>query len=397
MGTPSSDLLSAWLMGFQSLFAFAMQMILMLALGHALAVSPLIKQGLKHLALWVVRRRFPAFWVTLLTGLICWLQWGVGLIAGGILARSVAENMAQDTRKHLIQLTAAAYGGFIVWHGGWSGSAPLLVATPNNFLIEKGILTAPISVGETLLSPLNLLLLAGVLLSAAVLVSVLKARPVLEDTPVLSPSSGPHGNGWDYTAVVGGVILALGVTAFVLGLQKMDLNMIILLLFAGGLMLHHHSDSFSSAVKEGLQGTVGILLQFPLYGAIMGVMKSSGLATSLSEQMMWASSESVFLVMTFLSAGFLNLVVPSGGGQWAIQATILMPLAQKLNLALPPVVVAFSWGDAWTNLIQPFWALPLLAMTGVQAREVLPLTAKLCLGTGLVISLILALSPLLGL
>jgi short-chain fatty acids transporter len=113
-----------------------------------------------------------------------------------------------------------------------------------------------------------------------------------------------------------------------------------------------------------------VLLQFPLYAGIMGVMAGSGLSTALSRAFADAGVHA-FTAVTFFSAGLLNLFVPSGGGQWAVQGPIIMDGAMSLGVAPGEVVMAMAYGDQWTNMLQPFWALPLLALTGVRARDII--------------------------
>jgi short-chain fatty acids transporter len=182
------------------------------------------------------------------------------------------------------------------------------------------------------------------------------------------------------------VLLSLGL--LLSGKQSLNLNTVILLLFGLSFALHRHSTALQAAVADGLGETAGVVLQFPLYGALMGMMQDSGLAVRLSESLLAIATPGTFLPLAFLSAGALNVLVPSGGGQWAVQAPVLIPVAQSLQADLGQMVIAFAWGDAWTNLIQPFWALPLLAITRVQAVDLLRLSAKVCLITGAMATLI---------
>ena len=124
-------------------------------------------------------------------------------------------------------------------------------------------------------------------------------------------------------------------------------------------------------------GASGILIQFPLYFGIMGIMKHSGIVINLSDFVVGISSQESFPIFTFFSAGLVNIFVPSGGGQWAIQGPILIEVSQQLGISLGKNIMAMAYGDQITNMLQPFWALPLLGITGLKAKEILPYTLLL--------------------
>ena len=107
------------------------------------------------------------------------------------------------------------------------------------------------------------------------------------------------------------------------------------------------------------------------------MMRQSGLVEVFSNALVNASNTLTFPVFTFFSAGLVNLFVPSGGGQWAVQGPILIDAATQLGVSHSDTVIALAYGDQWTNMLQPFWALPLLAITGLQARQIIGYTAAL--------------------
>ena len=127
------------------------------------------------------------------------------------------------------------------------------------------------------------------------------------------------------------------------------------------------------------RGAGAIILQFPFYAGIMGVMALSGLVTAMSAAASSIATDATFAPLTMLSAGLVNLFVPSGGGQWAVQGPLVVQTAEALGVPLGKAVMAFAYGDAWTNMLQPFWALPLLGITGLEAREIVGYTASLML------------------
>jgi short-chain fatty acids transporter len=137
-------------------------------------------------------------------------------------------------------------------------------------------------------------------------------------------------------------------------------------------LMHGSLANFTKALEKAIGGASSILIQFPLYFGILGMVQQSGLNVLLSNLLSSASSELYLSIYTFFSAGLLNVFVPSGGGQWQLQGVIIVEAAQKINADLPKLIMAFCYGDQLTNMLQPFWALPLLGITGLKAREILP-------------------------
>jgi len=130
-------------------------------------------------------------------------------------------------------------------------------------------------------------------------------------------------------------------------------------------------------LEEAIKGASGILIQFPLYFGIMGIMRDSGMVVQISDFFVSISTARTLPLFTFFSAGLVNIFVPSGGGQWAIQGPIVVESALKLGVPLPKAIMALAYGDQITNMLQPFWALPLLGITKLKAREILPYTLLL--------------------
>ena len=156
-------------------------------------------------------------------------------------------------------------------------------------------------------------------------------------------------------------------------------NFINLTLLGLCIILHKNFYRFINSVNSAIIGAAGILIQFPLYFGIMGIMKYSGLIDIMSDMFILISNENTFPIFTFLSAGIVNVFVPSGGGQWAVQGPIIIEAAMKIGYSIPKSVMALAYGDQLTNMLQPFWALPLLGITGLKAKEILPYTLILML------------------
>ena len=153
-------------------------------------------------------------------------------------------------------------------------------------------------------------------------------------------------------------------------------------------LLHGNASRFLFYFKQGVAQSSGIILQFPFYAGIMAIMKDSGLAVDLSQLFVSISNENTFLLFSYWSAGLLNFFVPSGGGQWALQAPIMLPAAKELGISLSDTAMAIAWGDAWTNMVQPFWAIPLLSIAGLKLKDMMTYSVFIFLGVGLVSSLV---------
>ncbi|HIE72694.1 MAG TPA: short-chain fatty acid transporter, partial [Flavobacteriales bacterium] len=187
----------------------------------------------------------------------------------------------------------------------------------------------------------------------------------------------------------GGIILFYAFyKAFLLpetiSLKVINPNYINLVLLGLAIVMHKSFFNFLKAVNSAIGGASGILIQFPLYFGIMGIMNHSGLVQIMSDFFVNISNETTFPIFTFISAAIVNVFVPSGGGQWAVQGPIIVEAANQLGASIPKSVMALAYGDQLTNMLQPFWALPLLGITGLKAKEILPYTLILLLA-GLVI------------
>lgn len=376
-GTDPVELVRIWGTGFWELLSFSMQMLLVLVTGFILASSPPVRQILARMAGLAGSRGGAILLVSLVSLAASWINWGFGLVVGAIFARELARQIRVDYRL----LVAAAYSGFVVWHGGLAGSIPLTIATPGHFT-ESQIGVIPTS--QTIFSGWNLLIVAAlfvavplvnramlprkedeVLVDPALLKETVPApasrapTPAerLETSPVLMYLIGIPGLLWLVLHFAGGGALNLNVVNF-------------LFLFLG-IVLHGTPRSLLAALDEGVRGGAGIVIQFPFYAGIMAIMVESGLAGSLSEWFVSISTAATLPFWSFISAGIVNIFVPSGGGQWAVQAPIMLPAAEALGADVAQVAMGVAWGDAWTNLIQPFWALPMLGIAGLKPRDIM--------------------------
>ena len=169
----------------------------------------------------------------------------------------------------------------------------------------------------------------------------------------------------------------------------LDLNIVNTIFLFLGLLAHGDLRKYVDAIGDAAAGSAGILLQFPFYAGIMGLMTATNanemcLAGIISDFFVNISTAVTFPVWTFLSAGVVNFFVPSGGGQWAVQGPIVMPASAKLGVEAGRAAMAIAWGDQWTNMIQPFWALPALGVAGLKAKDIMGYLVVVLIFTGLV-------------
>ena len=344
------NVLSFWEDGIwnSGLLVFAYQMMLILVLGHVLVLSKPMNSLIMTLTKSVTNTTNAVVLVSVTTMIVAFFNWGLGLIFGAILARKVGERaQAHDIPINYPLVGAAGYVGLMVWHGGISGSAPSKVAEQGHLLeMMNGVLTV-YQFDKT-------------------------NKETLEGAEKLDHSS--------VVAISFGVLLL--VVFFIQYAQnlsslsniKISPNMLNFFMLGLAIVLHGNFKSFLNAVEEAIKGTSGILIQFPLYFGIMGIMKSSGMVGMISDSFVAVANETTLPIYTFFSAGLVNVFVPSGGGQWAVQGPIVIQSAIELGVPLPKAVMALSYGDQITNMLQPFWALPLLGITRLKAKEILPYT-----------------------
>jgi short-chain fatty acids transporter len=384
--------LQGWYSGFSStpLLAFALQMCLILVTGQALASSPPVQRVVRVVARWPKQTASAAGMVALIACVTGLIQWGLGAVVAAFVVREIAHSAAEDGRPMDIPvLGAAAYTGLAVWHGGLSGSAPLKAAESAQF--TQGA-TAAIPVSETLFSSLNVVMSGGLLILLPVMCVALapKKASVPEKASAEAAVSSPTERSYLGLFVGGAAVLVVALSWF-RGDVAFDLNSVNLFFLALALAAHGSIRSFLDSVSEAARGAGSIIVQFPLYFGILGVMQASGMIERLSSAMASIATTTTFPLLTFLSAGLVNFFVPSGGGQWALQSDVLLTSAATLDLGPGRTVMAFAYGDEWTNLLQPFWALPLLAITGLKARQIAGYTAILAIGMGLYVGAVLLL------
>jgi short-chain fatty acids transporter len=386
---PIASLLLFWEKGLwdKNLLVFAFQMMLMLVLGHVVALSQTVNKIIEKMSTLFTNTAQAAALVTILTLLVSLFNWGLGLIFGAILARKVGEYATKNNIKlHYPIIGAAGYSGLMVWHGGISGSAPIKIAEQGHFMQDK---IGVISQDATIFSSMNLSVSLVLLIVLPMLMYFLgnkskgqkmelKSSEIhTEKQDLIGAEKLDHSN---YIGIGFGAIIILFclykalVLPEQLSLSFITPNYINLFLLGLATVLHRNFNQFLNGVSKAINGSSGILIQFPLYFGIMGLMKYSGMVTVFSDFFVQISNSTTFPIFTFVSAGIVNIFVPSGGGQWAVQGPIIIEAATQLGVPYWKAIMALAYGDQTTNMLQPFWALPLLGITGLKAKEILPYT-----------------------
>ncbi len=401
-GAGLSKVVTTWGDGVYGIIAFAMQMILVLVTGYVLALTPLMKKVLDWIASRADTPVKGAMIVALVGGIGSWVNWGFGLIFAGLLALEVAK---RNRKADFPILIAAGYSGFVVWHMGFSGSIPLLLATPKNALnlIEK-LTGKVVPVADTIFAAWNLLPAAIIIIGLPILFYLI--YPKQEDVITISPerlkemedqtvktplpANPTLAERIDHSYIINMVFAILGVFYLFLHFSSkgldLNLNIVIFIFFIAGVALHGKPINYVNAVNVAIKSAGGIALQFPLYGGIMGIMIGTGLAKVIAGWFVAVSTPQTFYMLQFWGAGVINMFVPSGGGQWAVQGPITIEAAKMMNIDTVKSAMMVAWGDQWTNMIQPFWALPLLGLAGLSAKDIMGYTTMTLLWSGLVLS-----------
>ncbi|CDQ20555.1 short-chain fatty acid transporter [Halobacillus karajensis] len=373
-----------WGDGFWDLLAFAMQMSLIVVTGYILANTPLVKSVLSKLSKLARTPAQAILLVTFVAGLACLVNYGFGLVVGALLAIHVARRVPNVDYRLLM---ASAYSGFLLWHGGLSASIPLTIATEDHFLADS---IGAIAITETLFSEMNIFIIVTLLLSLPLLNlwllksngdlskdnrDFLKEENAAEQHMAATTAEMTPAERLENSRIISLLIGLLGLLFILYHFMRsgfeLNINIVNFIFLFLGILFHQTPRRFLNSIHDAVQNAGGIIIQFPFYAGIMGMMVASGLSEQMSNWFVSISTEFTFPLFAFISAGIVNFFVPSGGGQWAVQAPIMVPAALDLGVSTAKTAMAVAWGDAWTNMIQPFWALPLLAIAGLKVKDIM--------------------------
>ncbi len=403
------DVVRGWGDGLSGLLAFMTQMALILLLGHTLANTGPVRKllaSLGGLPKTVLQAYLFVFVVAAVASLI---TWGLGLVVGVLLAVEVArQGREKGLNLHFPMLVAAGYSGYVIWHMGYSGSGTLTAATEGSFIAEQLGETIPIS--ETTFAWWNILAVLATIVVVGVGLALVAPRDGDHVVELTTDARFDDGSAIEEEVVTpADRVDASRVLTLLVGLALVwylvihyadggtaTLDVVNWTFLALIFLLVRSPFELVGLVKDAASNVGEILLQFPLYAGIMGIMATTGLITVFSDFVVETAGPSTFGVLVFLSAGVVNFFVPSGGGQFAVQGPVMLDAGGRLGVDPSVTIMAIAYGDQWTNMIQPFWALPVLAISGLKIRDILGYTMVTLVASGLVFATTLLLLGLAG-
>jgi short-chain fatty acids transporter len=405
----------AWGGGMWSLLELAMQFTIIMVMAHACVASRPVYRWLDRLASLPnpAKPRQAVAVTALFSMLLAYVNWALALVAGALFVPFLCRrNPKADAR---VVIAAAYLGGGTVFGGGLSSSAPLILATPGNPLLDpatgSAVLDRLVPVTATLFTPFNVAYTVVIgLVGLATIVALhprrgavtlpsdrieaMLPKPPAAEPPVSTPAD------W-LDAFPGWIWLAIALIAYPLGHSLVTkgfgtswtINAYNMVFLIAALLLHRRPMSFLHACREGVGATWGIILQFPFYAGIFGVMNGTGLGAWLGALFASSASTATYPLVVYVYSAVLNLFVPSAGSKWLIEAPYLIPAAEQLRVSVETTVLAYAYGDSTTNLIQPFWAIPILSVTGLRFGEMVGYTSLVALVCFLVSAAAMLLIP----
>ena len=391
-------LTTSWGKGFWTLLAFTTQMAVILAMGYVLATAPLTERFLDRIVMRVHDPRMAIIVATLVGGIGSYLNWGFGLVIGGIVARKLALSVKG---VHYPLIIASAYSGFTLYGLGLSASIPVLISTKDHPMeAQMGVI--PLS--ETIFSPTMLVTSLVVLITLPLLNAWLHPKPgqpvteidrTLEERTRAAQAAVPADAGDEHTfasrlnnsRLLSGLIGLIGVVYVVLyfrGGGTMDLNLINFIILFLGIILLGTPIRYVERLNEGIRTISGIILQYPFYAGIMAIMASSGLVNTFSAFFVKIATPHTLPFWGLISSFFINFFAPSGGGHWVIQGPFMIEAAKAIGASVGHTATAVMLGNAWNDLIQPFWILPALALSKLKLKDIMGYTVIMMFWIGIV-------------
>ena len=392
-GSGPIEIANAWYGGFWNLLQFSMQMVLILVTANVVAYHPRVRSGILFLVKLPKNGRQAVVMVGIASMVTGWISWGLGLIFGAILVREMGKYAeATGIKIHYPLLAVAGYMGMsLTWGWGLSSSAGLLQATENNALMQLGFVDRIIPATEWVFHSYPLTL-TGLSIAYGSLILYLLCPPAgncreisryvdlsSDKSDVVAEDLAPSVNETiadkiDNSLLLGGVIATTGLLLFMSvflteGLGALDLNVLNFGFFMIGMVLYLSPTRYQKEFYDAVLGSSGVILLFPFYAGIIGIMTGTGLVDSMTESLLSIATKDNFPVIAWITGGVLNLFVPSAGGEWAIIGGPMMVVGSELGIPYGQIIDSYAVGDAHTNLLNPFWAIPLLAISGLRARD----------------------------
>jgi short-chain fatty acids transporter len=383
--SPPGKVIDAWYKGIWEILAFALQMALVLVTGVTLADAPFVRRLLQRLAAVPQQQAGAAITVFLAAAIGSWLNWGFGLVVGALVAREIAKRLREVDFSFLV---AAAYMGFMVWASGLSSSIALATATPGSALnIVQKVTGQVAGFHETIFTAYNLVPVVVLLIVIPVTLAFMAPEPahmkrvdpkllIEQDTLAAAPPrtrtfATVLEDSWLLTLLLVLMGVWYEVHAIASGGFHLDINGFIFIVLMLGLLFHWHPIRYVRSFESSARTVGPILLQFPLYGGIMGIMTGTGLAAVIAQSFVAFSSGKTLPFWSFIASNIISLFVPSGGGHWAVQGPFMVPAAVKLHVSPAMTAMATAMGEQTANMVQPFWALPILAIARLGIKDIM--------------------------
>jgi short-chain fatty acids transporter len=403
--TPSTllQVVDAWGQGFWELIPFTLQMALVIITGHVLATSPPIGRVIRTIAGWPRSPRGAVALLTVFALASSWINWGFSLIFSAVLARQIARRVEGVDYRALAAASALGLGS--VWAQGLSGSAALQMATPGALqprirdivshggIVPGGLITFrhTIFLWQSLASvAIELVIVTAVMWFATPPAGRARTAAALgidlgSGHEAEQPNEEAHAyrpGAWlEHSPLLAWMVVLLGVaylTRYFMRapepLNAITLNVLNLAFLLAGFLLHRTPARLMRAVQEATPAVWGVILQFPFYAGIAGVITATRLNEQLAGMFVRVSTATTFPALVAIYSAVLGVFVPSGGSKWVIEAPYVMAAAHSLHVHLGWVVGAYDLGEALANLVQPFWMLPILGLFQLQARDVMGYT-----------------------
>jgi short-chain fatty acids transporter len=392
--TPPLKLVGYWYAGLWEILVFTAQMVLMLMCGHALVDAPVVKRALDRFSRLPKDGRQAGVIIFLASWTAALFNWGFCLVVAGVLVRETGKRLPNVSKAYL---AAAGYTGFAVWASGLSSSIALVSATAGSAMnIIEQLAHHTVSLRETLWTPYNIFGVVGMGVLMPLLfwrvympgrdgetatLNVLREANAASGQPTAdavphdeesrrTPAQRIEESRWITVSLL---VMAAGYiySKVHAGTFSMDLNMMIFFLLITGWTLHGTPIRYMRAFHEGGKAAGPLMLAYPIYGGILGLIRDTGLADWFASLFVAISTAYTLPFWSYVSSNLITLFVPSGGGHWAVQGPIMVKAALRLDASLPKTAMAVAFGEQTANLIQPFWALPIVSIAGVSIREMM--------------------------
>ena len=386
-----------WGNGFWSLLAFTTQMAVILAMGYVLASAPIVDKILTKIVSKVHKPRTAIIVATIVGGVGCYLNWGFGLVLGGIVAKKLAT---QVKGVHYPLIIAAAYSGITMYGLGISSSIPLIISSPAHPMEEQmGI----IPLTQTIFSWPMLATGLIVMITLPIVNSLLHPKTkeeIIEYNPSVEMGKAQTAaatesifetntmaqklNHSRWVVWLVGLLSAIYIIGYFGNGGTLNINIINFLILFIGIILLGSPANYVKKLSEGIKTISGIILQYPFYAGIMAIMAASGLVTTISELFVDIADAGSLPFWGLISSYVINFFAPSAGGHWVVQGPFMIDAAKELGASLSQTSMAVMLGNAWQDIVQPFWILPALAISGLKLRDVMGYTVISMIWVGII-------------